>query len=576
MVKIFGRLFQKILENDKYSIFEYNKQYDKWLEQNKFTQQKISKIKNQIDYFQSKPKISIAMPVYNVDEVWLRKAIQSVLNQFYTNWELCIVDDASTKSHIKSVLQEFQDLDNRIKIKYLNKNLGISGALNESITMVTGTYVGFLDNDDELYVDALYEVVKRINEKPQIEILYTDEDKIDRNGKRIEPFYKPDWSPQLLQACNYITHFTIIKTELLRTLGGFRKSFDGSQDYDLFLRVTEKTKNIEHIPKILYGWRKIPGSAADSIYEKPYAYKAAIKSLEAALTRHNLKGKIESYNNLPYYRIRYEFGNPMVSIIIFANGNLKNLNKCLRSLQNKNNYLNYEIIIVHNADELHPKKISCNYKILKIKETNLSKIYNFATSHAKGDFIVFLTDNIINFSSNWLESMLEQIFQDDVGVVGPLIISKSDYVFQPAVRIYHAGIILGLDGLTGNAFNGRDSRNSYYFGFSNTIRNCSAVSNECLMVKKNILDKINGWEEKVSNKYNDVDLCLRIQKLGYQIVYAPFTKLIRNNVKENFNFEDVYFQKKWENILNKPDPYYNVNLSHTDGGYMLKNHHVWI
>ena len=568
MLKIAKPLIKRISNAGSLSL---NSQYKIWLQKNIIDEKEI---KNEINSFELKPLVSLVMPVYNVDDSFLKLAIDSVKNQLYENWELCVVDDHSSKSNIKKTLENFKHLDKRIKVKYLPKNLGIAGASNESLKMVEGTFVGFLDNDDELYPDALFEIVKKINQNPDVQILYTDEDKLEEKGERVDPFFKPDWSPNLLLSGNYMTHFTVISTDLVRSVDGFRQEYDGSQDYDLFLRVTELTEKIEHIPKILYGWRKIPGSAAESTTAKPYAYNSAIRALEDTLKRRGIEGKLDQKKLIPFYNINYKFNDPLVSIIIYASDK-KLLEKCINSIEKKTDYKNYEIIIINNTKlDLTNYKNLKNYVILNTSESNHSKILNFGVTHAKGDLLLFLDEDIEVISKNWLHALIEQIVLDNVGIVGTMIIKfkNTSSTYLPIPTIYHAGIILDKDKITIRAFQGKPWIRDYhyYFGLQNAIRNCSAVTGSCLLIKKNLFDKIGGWNENLPSKYGDTDLCLRAQELGYVIVYTPFAELKKfNDEKIPSNLEINYFRKKWKNKLENPDPYYNVNFSNKFGGYDL-------
>jgi len=570
MVKFFERYIQKVAEESDFSLFALNKTYAKWLSQNNITEKKVEQIKNEIKLFKLKPKISIIMPVYNVDEKWLDLALNSIIEQFYENWELCITDDASTEIHVKKTLEKFESKDKRIKVKYLHQNLGIVGASNKALDLVNGQYVGFMDNDDILYKDALYEVVKKINEQPSVEIIYTDEDKIDEFGKRVNPFFKPDWSPELLLSCNYITHFTVMKTELMQSLEGFREGFDGSQDYDLLLRAVDRKRVIEHVPKILYGWRKIPGSAASSVEAKPYAYISAIKALETKLQRLGLKGSIIPLTKfLPFYRIKPTFGNPKISII-FCSSKKHKIIKFI-NLVKKNTYQNFELIIITDTEIKLKQTTFYQNKIKKLHVDSLSKIsksLNSGAELADGNFLLFITDKIKHFNKYCFESLLEQGFLKDVGIVGPLMVTEKK-LSQPS-RIFHAGIVLGLDGIASNAFMGRPwFFTPDYFGLNLTVRNCSAVSIDGLLVKKQVFNQVGGFDENL-NSYLDVDLCLRVEEKGYRTVYTPYAKFVLRK-EENYTdvIKDEYFEKKWKEKLRKPDPYYNINLSRNNGGYTL-------
>lgn len=573
MLKFFKNYIEKIKAESVFSLILMNKNYQIMLNENIITEKELKKIKDNIELLKTKPKISIVMPVYNIEDKWLDAAINSIIDQLYENWELCIVDDASSIPSVKKTLEKFERKDKRIKVKYLLQNLGIVGASNNALDLVSGQYAGFMDNDDLLYPEALYEVIKKINECPNVKIIYTDEDKIDKFGNRIDPFFKPDWSPEFLMSCNYITHFTVMSTELVQSLEGFREGFDGSQDHELLLRATEETQEIEHIPKILYGWRQIPGSASLSNQAKPYAYVAAIKALKLKIERLGMQGSVTTVSNfLPFYRIKPKFGNPKISIIFYANEkqDIKNFLK----LNIKNTYQNFELIIITDSKIILNSKSFSKYKIKKLLHvedlSKLPKSLNLGVEFADGDFLLFLTGEIINFNKYCFESLLEIGFQKDIGVVGPLFTSQKSLI-QPSI-ILQAGLILGLNGIASNAFMGRSwYNNPEYFGLNLTVRNCSAVSINGLFIKNKIFNQVDGFDENLKNSYFDVDLCFRVEEKGYRTVYTPYANFILKYEKNSLPLiKDEYFEKKWTKKLVKPDPYYNVNLSlNTTGGYIL-------
>ncbi|HEY9245662.1 MAG TPA: glycosyltransferase, partial [Candidatus Methanoperedens sp.] len=363
------------------------------------TQIRIEKIKEEIKNFSYNPKISIITPVWNPDEKWLRKAIESVAKQTYTNWELCLADGDS-KPEIRKILKEYADKNDKIKVKFLSANNGISGNSNEALSMATGEFVGLMDHDDEISIDALYEVVKLLNESTNIDFIYSDEDKIELKGKRVDPLFKPDWSPDFLLFTNYLNHFTIIRKKLLEDIKGFRTDFDGSQDYDLYLRVTELTNRIAHIPKVLYHWRKAAGSAAAMPANKSYAHNNGKKAIIDALKRREVKATIEDAA-LYRYRVKYEIiGNPKVAIIIPTKNKGELLKKCIDSIENKTDYKNYEIIVVdNNSNDIETleylKSISTKHKVLKYtKQFNFSDLNNWAVSHTDAEHILFLNNDI--------------------------------------------------------------------------------------------------------------------------------------------------------------------------------------
>ncbi len=554
--------------------------YDIWMEQNSLTEENIRAIKEEIETFPHKPKISIIMPVYNVEKIWLEKAIKSVLDQLYENWELCIVDDASTKKHIRETLKKYEQ-NEKIKIKFLRENSGISEASNQAISLASGEFVGFLDNDDELSIDALYENVKLLNKHPEADLIYSDEDKLNPEGKRIEPYFKPEWSPDLFLSYNYICHFTLCRKKILDKIKGFRKGFEGSQDYDLLLRFTEKTDKIFHIPRILYHWRQIKGSAATFHKEKITHLEKTMKALQDSLKRRKIDAKVEKgihFDQFESYRIRRKIkGFPLVSIVIPMRDMVSFLKRNLRGIEEKTDYKNYEVIIVDNNsrekethDYFNTLKEKDNIRIIEYKdEFNFSKINNFAVKKAKGEHILFLNNDIEVISQGWLTGMLEHSARKEVGAVGAKLIFPND-------TIQHAGTVLGLGGVAGHSHKHFPSESDGYFGALNTIRNYSAVTAACLMTKKKLFEEVGGFDEiHLSVAFNDVDLCLKIREKGYLVVYTPYAALYHfESTSRGYDLnpdEIMYMKNRWGKILFS-DPYYNPNLTLDSEDFRIKIH----
>jgi glycosyltransferase involved in cell wall biosynthesis len=548
-------------------------QFVSWKELQNFDNTQIQTMKANINSFKFKPKISIIMPVYNIDEKWLRLAIDSVAKQIYENWELCITDDASSKPHIKKILSEYAKKDPRIKTKFLEKNQNIAGASNEALSLVTGEYVGLLDHDDEIYPDALYEVARVINNNENLEIIYSDENHISLKGERIDPFFKPDYSPDLLTTCHYMVHFMVYKTSLLGELGGFRRGFDGSQDYDLVLRAVEKTNQIHHIPKLLYGWRNIVTSTASGIEAKPYAQVAAKKALEEALKRRKIDGTPEYIPDLGYFKINYNLARkPLVSIIITSRDRPDLLSRLLHSIEEKTTYDNYEIMVV---DHLSEKKEtldflkSLKHKVIRYeKEFNISNLFNFAEKHANGEYLLTMNDDMEVISENWIESMLGPCQKEEVAIVGAQLIYPHASAQEGLVKeetIQHAGVMLGVGGIAGHAFRHVNYLDNGYFALNKTLRNYCAVTGACMLVKRDIYKKVNGYDPTLKVAYNDVDFCLRVRKEGYLVVYTPYAKLYHyegasRGIRQPSDDAKI-FVKRWKEVLMRRDPYYNVNLT---------------
>jgi len=558
--------------------------YKTWIKKWETCDKDFKTIREEIKNLKYLPKISIIMPVYNVDQIWLEKVIKSVLRQLYENWELCIVDDASTKKHIKKTLKLFSMQDKRIKIKYLDKNQGISGASNEALSLATGDFIGLIDNDDELSIDALFENLKLLNKHPEADLIYSDEDKIETDGTRCEPFFKPDWSPDTFLSVLYINHFSVYRKSIVDEIGGFRKGYEGSQDSDFNLRFIEKTKNIFHIPKILYHWRKIPGSAASGTSEKSYAYGAAKKALNDYLERNKIDGQvIDGYFPGAYRIKRRLLSMPKISIIIPFKDQVGILKKCVNSIIRKSSYKNYEIVLINNNSEeketfhyLDALKTNPVFKILNYnKPFNFSALNNYAVSKIKTEYIIFLNNDIEIISNDWIESMLEHAQRNDVGAVGAQL-------YYPNDTLQHAGIIIGIEGgVAGHPHKNSPKDSPGYFGRQKIIQNLSAVTAACLMTKKSILNEVDGFDQNLALAYNDVDLCLKMREKDYLIIYTPYAELYHHESLSRgydispeklviFKNEEKRFKEKWKDILKLRDPYYNKNLTKEKGDFSLR------
>jgi GT2 family glycosyltransferase len=544
---------------------DLNSQYPVWLEQHRLATEGVAGIRESFKTLKYTPSISIATPVYNIDEVWLRKAIDSVRAQIYPHWELCLVNDASTNPRVNSVLDEYAAADNRIKVKHLDRNEGIAGASNQALRLATGEFVGLLDHDDELSPDALFEIVRRLNEDPELDLLYSDEDKLELDGRRVEPFFKPDWSPDLLLSMNYITHFSVLRRSLLEEIGGFRLGYDGAQDWDLLLRFTERTGRIAHVPRILYHWRKIPGSAAASTDAKSYAYQAAQRAIEVALPRRAREGSVESI--WPgMFMVRYSLrSSPLVSIIIPTRDRWQLLQQCIRSIEEKTAYRQYEIIVVDNGSTepetlQYLDSISARCNIHQYPgQFNFAAINNFGAAKAQGEHLLCLNNDTQVIRPDWVTAMLEHSQQPEVGAVGAKLL-------YPDGRIQHAGVVVGLGGVAAHAFRHVTGEFLHsYYGFADVVRNCSAVTGACMMVSRRVFDEVGGFDEQLKVAYNDVDLCLRIRKLGYTVVYTPMALLYHHESasrgRHNPPGDEALFLRRWGDLIKDGDPYYNPNLT---------------
>lgn len=520
-------------------------------------------------------KISIIMPVWNIDPKYLQQAIHSVFEQTYKNWELCIYDDASTEKPTLELLKKYENHP-YIKVKYGAENKNISLATNEALKLATGSYVLFLDDDDVLASHALNEIVKVIKKDKKTDVIYYDEDIVLSNSLRIKPILKPDWSPETLDATMYLAH-AVYRRTLVNKIGGMRAGFEGSQDYDLILRVRDNTQNIVHIPKILYHWRRIPGSTADDYEAKATPKRAAVQALNDSIKRRKLNATVKDGLTAPSFRLKYKIENkPVVSIIIPTRNMKAYLSKCVKSVVEKTSYKNYEIIIINNrSDEKETLDYFDAIKSKKIRildydeEFNFSAINNFAVNQAKGSHVVLLNNDTKVISSDWLESMLEYSQKREIGAVGALL-------YFPDDTIQHAGCAIGIGGVAGHLYKYSkmgDNKMNISLDFPRIIHNVSAVTGACLMVKKSVYLEVGGLDEKFKVAFNDIDFCLKVMKAGYRNIYTPFASLYHYESKTRgyeyedptqefrFNNEVSYFKAKWYNLLKKGDPYYNPNFT---------------
>ncbi len=551
--------------------------YQKWIAKNNLSRRDIASARQQVSQWHQ-PRFSVIIPVYNVEAKWLKKAIESVIAQIYPEWEICIADDASTQPHIRDILAKYIEKDSRIKVTFRLENGNISAASNSALELATGDYVALLDHDDELAINALYENAKLINIHPDADFIYSDEDKIDSQGERFDPFFKPDWSPEYFHACMYTCHLGVYRTSLIREIGGFRSQYDGSQDYDLVLRVVEKTQNIYHIPKILYHWRVIPTSTASNVSAKPWAYVAAKSALEAMLERSPYSGIVEETSNPGFFRVRHHIvGNPLVSIIIPSAGktidglNDSLLQNCLRSVQQLSTYPHFEIIVVDGYDI--PEAIldaiaSPNLSLVRCaKPFNFSARINQGVAQAKGQFLLMLNDDTEVITPDWIESMLELAQQTEIGAVGAKLLF-------PDWKIQHIGVAL-LEGEVYHTYHGFEGNIPGYFCANTVNRNCLAVTGACLMIRQEVFQQLGGLDEDFPLNFNDIDLCLRAYQAGYRNVVTPFAQLIHY---ESASRQQGLKPKEWQHLNDKwskylkslgKDPYYNPNLSNKAANFEL-------
>jgi GT2 family glycosyltransferase len=538
--------------------------YQLWVERRGLTPPDVVRLETAVAALRRTPVISVITPVYDPDEAWLRRAIESVRGQVYPHWELCLVDDGSSKAHVRAVLDEHTALDARVRVLHLPENQGIAAASGRGLGLATGEFVALLDHDDELAVDALLEVARRLDEDPDLDLVYSDEDKIDADGRRVEPFFKPDWSPDLLLSMNYITHLAVFRRSLLRDIGGFRPGFDGSQDHDLLLRFTERARRIAHIPKVLYHWRKAPGSVAAFSEAKPLAYEAGRRAIEEAVRRRGGEARVEIVRP-GLYAVRYRLrGTPLVSIIIPTRDRWPLLDQCLRSLEEKTSYPRYEILVLDNGTtEPHAlaglEAVGRKWRVYRCPEPfNFSALNNFGASRARGEHLVFLNNDTQVVTPDWLTALVEHAQRPEVGAVGARL-------HYPDGRIQHAGLVLGIGGVADHAFKGMAGDRVTYFGIPDAIRDVSGVTAACMMVPRPAFQAVGGFDERLQVALNDVDLCLRLRARGYRIVYTPFAVLYHHESGTRGRLhppqEEELVWSIWGDLIRRGDPYYNPNLT---------------
>lgn len=548
--------------NNFSNLYTNQKAYLNWINNNK-DEKEYKKLKYT-------PLMSFIVPVYNAPPKLLEECLQSLLNQNYDNFEICIVDDHSTNDETLNTLKKYEK-NSKIKIKYRKENGMISKASNDAIKLASGEFIVLVDNDDTIEKDALYYFVEALNNNKTIDMLYSDEDKLDYSGNRMEPHFKPDWSPDTFMCLNYICHLTAIRKSIVDKLGGFRSEYDGSQDYDLFLRVTEQTQKIYHVPKILYHWRQTSTSTAGYLGNKSYAYLAGKKALEDSLKRRKIEGEIYDNPKVSTYLVKYKHNFPKVSIIIPIKDKANLTKVCIDSLYTIMNYKNFEIIVVDNGSKEQEtlemlkeyKKEHKNFKVLTINEEfNYSHLNNEAVKISTGDYILFLNNDTKVLNPNFLEEMVGYASRDHVGCVGIKLLYKDK-------KVQHAGVVLGYGGVAGHIYVPYDRNDVGLFGRLAMPYNYTAVTAACMLVKKTKFNEVGGFDENLKVALNDVDLCLSILEKGYYNVCLSNIEMyhfesksrgyeVTKQKQERFKEEEKYMKNKWGNKLNT-DKYFSKN-----------------
>ncbi len=518
------------------------------------------------------PLVSVLVPVWRTPLWALERCVASVLDQSIGDFELCLSDDASGDAELTSYLGTLRRRDRRIKVVALEKNGGISAATNAALAVARGRFVAFLDHDDELAPHALETVAAAIAAHPDADVLYSDEDKIDAGGERFDPLFKPEWSPDLLLSFAYTSHLTVIRRELVVELGGLRSEYDGSQDYDLSLRATERARRIVHLPEVLYHWRTLPGSAASDspgTVAKPWAYVAGLHAIEDALAR---RGEVAEVTASPIFPGRYHVrravtGRPLVSIIIPFRDEPSLLATCVTSMRAHPGYDNFEFVLVDNGSELpetaallDEMRRSPDVRILSSPGPfNWAAINNAAAHAAAGEVLLFSNNDIEARADRWLEAMLGDATRAEVGAVGARLL-------YPDGAIQHAGVVVGLGGIAGHVLRGLPGDTPGYNSMAIQTRDCSVVTGACMMTRREVFESVGGFDEELPVAFNDVDFCLKLRERDYLVVYTPLAELIHHESRSRGHTDDLAessrILERWAHVIATGDPYLNVHLSH--------------
>ena len=549
--------------------------YERWMLAHQVRASDRLRMREVIAVLPLRPTFSVIMPVYETPEKYLREAIESVISQVYPDWELCIADDASKQPHVRDVLEEYAQHDPRIKLVFRERNGHIAATSNSAIAVASGEFIALLDHDDVLAPDALFENALVVNGQPDVDVIYSDEDKIDEDGRRSLPYFKPDWAPDSLLARNYVSHLGVYRRSIVVEAGGFRLGFEGSQDYDLLLRVTERSERVAHIARVLYHWRVHAASTAGTRDQKGYALDAGRRALEEALVRRGEPGRVvhdEVRSGL--YTVRYDIRRPgKVSIIIPTRDHGEDVDLCLRTLFERSTYSDVEVVLLDNGSkdaeslrifgewlQREPKRVKLvPYDV----PFNFSRLNNYAAEQASGDYLLFLNNDTEIVTDDWIEAMVEQAQRPSIGVVGAKLLYEDD-------TIQHAGVIVGLGGVAGHSHKYFGADEAGYFYTLQTVNNFSAVTAACCMIRREVFEEVGGFDESLAIAFNDVDLCLRIRAAGYRNIYLPHVVLYHHESKSRghedtpekqarFIREQQVMHERWKTDT-VPDPYYNVNL----------------
>jgi len=569
LIREVRKRFPKPGKSDRKSISA--NEYQQWLEKRLMKSDDIAALRAEMENFAYQPRISIVTPVFNTPVAWLTECVESVLTQVYEKWELILVDDDSTDPATLQLLRDLAARDTRIVLaKDDTERGGISAASNRGLLLAEGEWVGFLDHDDVLEPDALFQNVKWLQDRRDADLIYSDEDKLTDQGFDT-PIFKPDWSPDYFLSCNYICHFTLIRCTLMRKIGGFRSEFDGAQDYDLFLRIIEQTERIDHIPRVLYHWRRSLTSTADNIRRKPGSLETGRLALEAYLERQQVTGHVTvDWRTHAYWIKRQLLEAKKISIIIPVRDRVDLLDRCLSSLTSKTSYAPYEIVVVDNdsqSEEAHAYFSQFEHRLLRYSGPfNFSAINNFAVSQTDSPWLLFLNNDTEVIDPEWLMVMAEHVQRPEVGAVGPRLLYPDD-------TVQHAGIVMGVGGIAEHAFRGLPAEAPGVCRQLQATRNYSAVTGACLLTRREVFEEVGGFdEERLPVTFSDVDLCLKMRRAGYRNIYVPFARLYHHESGTRRPavepLETEVMRERWADVL-AHDPYYNPNLSRERADFSL-------
>ena len=541
-------------------------EYEEWFRRHRADGRDLERMRSESRGFASRPLISVITPVFDTPVQRLEEAIESVIAQAYDNWELLLIDDGSSDSDLLRALPLLAARDRRIVLKNLGKHEGISAASNQGLALAHGQWVAFLDHDDVIEPDALYQIVKLLQTHPDADVIYSDEDKLGEDGFEA-PLFKPDWSPDFFLSYNYIGHLAAVRRDIVQKVGGFRSQFDSAQDYDLFFRVIEQAKRIHHVPRILYHWRRSQSSSAISVRQKPQQLEASGLAIEDHLKRRGEPAHVAVDWRTHAFCVRRRLLEPKkISVIVWSRQGVELLERCIESLTSKTNYQNYEIVIVQD-DKFHGTSdfSSCfPHHLLRFPgEPNNSAVKNFAVNQTNDPWILFLDESIEPIEPDWLTIMAEHVQRTEVGAIGGRLLNPNGTIEQ-------AGTVVGVNNTAQPAFHAFPAEHPGTNRQLQVTRNCSAVSSACMLTRREVFRQTGGFDESLGGTLADVDLCLKMRRAGYLIVYTPFAKLCWHKVPaDEIDVKgEAVMRERWADVL-QSDPYYNPNLSRERADFSL-------